>query len=185
MLYFPLHIRPSFGFQPEIPLAIVESSKAGEGFEMLLPSQVTLSTSDCIYLTRAVSSLHGSAVENTGEDGIAQGHPAIGPCFHSAHRMRKWAEKIRLPFFLYGKNINLGCFCNPGLKSLEKERWTEMHRENERIAKEVETFAIDSGGEKKGILILYLWGLIKEAMKKEGSKTPEQMVSTVKIKWGN
>ncbi len=39
---------------------------------MLLPSQVTLSTSDCIYLTRAVSSLQGSAVENTGEDGIAQ-----------------------------------------------------------------------------------------------------------------
>lgn len=62
---------------------------------MLLPSQVTLSTSDCIYLTRAVSSLQGSAVENTGEDGIAQGHPAIGSCFHSAHRMRKkWAEKI-------------------------------------------------------------------------------------------
>lgn len=53
--------------------------KGNQGFEM--PSQVTLSTSDCIYLTRAVSSLQGSAVENTGEDGIAQGHPAIGPCF--------------------------------------------------------------------------------------------------------
>lgn len=147
--------------------------KGAQGFEMLLPSQVTLSTSDCIYLTRAVSSLQGSAVENTGEDGIAQGHPAIGPCFHSAHRMRKkWAEKIRLPFFLYGKNVHLGCFRNPGLKSLEKERWTEMHRENERTAEEGETFAGDSRGEEKGVLIPPTWGLVKQVMKKEGSKTP-------------
>ncbi|KAL1271351.1 hypothetical protein QQF64_030367 [Cirrhinus molitorella] len=109
---------------------------------MLLPSQVTLSTSDCIYLTRAVSSLQGSAVENTGEDGIAQGDPAIRPCFHSAHRMRrKWAEKIRLPFCLHCENVHLGCFRNPGLKRSEKERWTEMHRENERSAVEGETFA--------------------------------------------
>lgn len=57
--------------------------------EMLLPSQVTLSTSDCIYLTKAVSSLQGSAVENTGEDGVAQGHPAIGLCFHSTHRNKR------------------------------------------------------------------------------------------------
>lgn len=60
-----------------------------------------------------------------------------------------------------------------------------MHRENERIAKEVETFAVDRGGEKKGVLIPPTWGLIKEVMKKEGSKTPEQRGSTVKIKWGN
>lgn len=57
--------------------------------EILLSSQVTLSTSDCIYLTRAVSSLQGSTVENTGEDGVAEGHPAIGPCFHATHRMRR------------------------------------------------------------------------------------------------
>lgn len=129
-----LHIRPSFGLQPEIPLAIVwcpaRLKKGNQGFDMLLPSQVTLSTSDCIYLTRAVSSLQGSAVENTGEDGIAQGHPAIGPCFHSAHSMRrKWAAKIRLPFGRHCKNVHLGCFRIPGLKRSEKERWTEMHRE--------------------------------------------------------
>lgn len=83
--------------------------KGIQGFEMLLPSQVTLSTSDCIYLTRAVSSLQGSAVENTGEDGIAQGHPAIGPCFHSAQRIRrKLAEKIRLPFQYSKKKRSFG-----------------------------------------------------------------------------
>jgi len=90
-----------------------------------------------------------------------------------------------MAFFLYGKNIHLGCFCNPGLKSLENEKWTEMHRENERIAKEVETFVIDSGGKKKGVIIPPTWGLIKEVIKKEGSKTPEQRGSKVKIKWGN
>lgn len=138
---------------------------------MLLPSQVTLSTSDCIYLTRAVSSLQGSAVENTGEDGIAQGHPAIGSCFHSAHRMRrKWAAKIRLPFCLHCKNVHLGCFRNPGLKRSEKERWTEMHRESERSAEEGQMFAVDS--EKKGVLIPSTWGLVNEAMKKEGRNTP-------------
>lgn len=47
-----------------------------------------------------------------------------------------------------------------------------MHRENERIAEEGETFAGDSGGEEKGVLIPPTWGLIKQVMKKEGSKTP-------------
>lgn len=51
--------------------------------------QVTRSASACIYLTRTVSSLQESVVENTGEGGVAQGHPATAPRpFNSAYTMR-------------------------------------------------------------------------------------------------
>lgn len=43
-----------------------------------------------------------------------------------------------------------------------------MHRENERIAEEGETLAVDSGGEKEEILIAPTWVLVKEATEKEG-----------------
>lgn len=52
---------------------------------------------------------------------------------------------------------------------MEKERWTETYRENERTGEEEETFAVDSSKEKNVFfkvrtlwpLITSIWGLIK------------------------
>lgn len=130
---FPLYIR-SFFWTPALnPSGLwgVTKKKAG-GFgsptEMLLPSQVTLSTSACIYLTRAVSALQGSAVENTGEGGVAQGHPCHWALFSSTHKMRrKWATKIRCPtdYFLYDENLG-GKRGGVGQKRTERERLKEL-----------------------------------------------------------
>lgn len=44
---------------------------------VVCPPQVTLRTSACIYLTKTVSSLQGSVVENTREGSVAQHQPVI------------------------------------------------------------------------------------------------------------
>lgn len=99
----------------------------------MLSSQVTLSTSDCIYLTRAVSSLQGSAVENTGEDEVAQGHPAFGPCFHSTHRMRrKWAKKIRCPIDFFMVKSWVANARQKRWRKRDGQRLTEKMKELER-----------------------------------------------------
>lgn len=58
--------------------------------------QVTRRASACIYLTRTVSSLQESVVENTGEGGVAQGHPATASAIQlSLHNEDDWEGKIR------------------------------------------------------------------------------------------
>lgn len=105
--------------------------------------QVTRSASACIYLTRTVSSLQESVVENTGE-----GWGCSGSSCHCAssiqlslHNEDGWEGKIRWGDFS-GRKKSIGFLDNPDLQ--KKKKKVGMDRDIKKEGNSRETAAQDS-----------------------------------------